>query len=116
MQHQPTAPAPYAIAFSIEELILVRSWATQKKLRLFVSTDQVLDGAEFEEVLVIVPQGRQHRNLTLWRTPTTVFAQLPQGRPRAFATLKDALEALRPAPDACELAAYAAASGVTRLG
>ena len=57
----------------------------------------MLDGAEFEEMLVIVPQGRQHRNLTLWRTQTAVFAQLPQGRPRAFATMKDALESLRPA-------------------
>ncbi len=97
MQHLPTIPAPYAVAFSIEELILVRSWATQRKLRLFVSTDHVMDGAEFEEMLVIVPQGREQRNLTLWRTPTSVFAQLPQGRPRAFATMKDALESLRPA-------------------
>lgn len=91
------AAAPYAIAFSIEELILVRSWSEQRGLRLTIATDQVLDGAEFEEMLIISPRNRERRTLTLWRSHNTVFAQTPQGRPRAFYTVKDLLDSLRPA-------------------
>ena len=94
----PARPAaPYAIAFSIEELILVRSWAEQRGLRLTIATDHVVDGAEFEEMLIMAPPGRQRRTLTLWRTRTAVFAQTPYGRPRTFDTLKDLLDCLRPA-------------------
>ncbi len=89
--------APYAVAFSIEDLILVRSWAEQRSLGLHIATDQVLDGAEFEELLIIAPHNRERRTLTLWRTQAGVFAQTPQGRPRAFATVRDLLDALRPA-------------------
>ena len=95
--HRAMPAAPYAIAFSIEELILVRSWAEQRGLHLTIATDQVVDGAEFEEMLVVAPAGRQRRTLTLWRTRTTVFAQTSHGRPRAFDTLKDLLDCLRPA-------------------
>ena len=89
--------APYAVAFSIEDLLLVRSWAEQRGLRLTVATDQILDGAEFEEMLIIAPANRQRRTLTVWRTKDGVFAQTPQGRPRGFACTKDLLDALRPA-------------------
>ena len=92
--------APYAIAFSIEELILVRSWAEQRALHLTIATDQVLDGAEFEEMLIVAPHHRERRTLTIWRSQNTVFAQTPQGRPRAFATVKDLLDSLRPAQKA----------------
>ncbi len=97
MSNLTRVAAPYAIAFSIEELLLVRSWAEQRDLRLSISTDQVLDGAEFEEMLIIMAAGRKAPTLTLWRTQTAVFAQTPYGRPRAFETLKTLLEALRPA-------------------
>ncbi len=89
--------APYAVAFSIEDLLLVRSWAEQRGLRLNIATDQVMDGAEFEEMLIIAPPNRERRTLTVWRTQDGVFAQTPQGRPRSFACTKDLLEALRPA-------------------
>ena len=89
--------APYAVAFSIEDLILIRSWAEQRSLRLTIATDQVLDGAEFEELLIIAPPDRQRRTLTMWRTQDGVLAQTPHGRPRTFATVKDLLDALRPA-------------------
>ena len=89
--------APYAVAFSIEDLILVRSWAEQRSLRLTVATDQVLDGAEFEEMLIIAPPNRQRRTLTVWRTQAGVFAQTPYSRPRSFATVRDLLDSLRPA-------------------
>ncbi len=88
---------PYAVAFSIEDLVRVRSWAEQRALRLTVVTDQVLDSAEFEELLVIAPPDRERRTLTIWRTHNSVFAQTPGGRPRAFATVADLLRSLRPA-------------------
>ncbi len=97
LSRQSNITAPYAVAFSIEDLLLVRSWAERRNLRLSVATDQVLDGAEFEELLIIAPPDRQRRTLTVWRTQTGVFAQTSHGRPRAFATVKDLLESLRPA-------------------
>ena len=97
LSRQSTIAAPYAVAFSIEDLILVRSWAEQRSLRLTVATDQVLDGAEFEELLILAPHNRQRRTLTVWRTQTGVFAQTPHGRPRSFDTVRDLLDALRPA-------------------
>ena len=97
MSRQSTIAAPYAIAFSIEELLLVRSWAERRSLRLVIATDQVLDGAEFEELLIIGPHNRQRRTITVWRTQASVFAQTPHGRPRAFATVKELLDNLRPA-------------------
>jgi hypothetical protein len=90
--------SPYGLAFSIEELILVRSWAEQRDLRLTVALDHVVDGAEFEEMLIIAPHNRQRRTLSIWRTNAGVFAQTPAGRPRTFATVKEMLEAIRPAP------------------
>jgi hypothetical protein len=92
------APSPYGLAFSIEELILVRSWAEQRDLVLTVALDHVVDGAEFEEMLIIAPHNRQRRTLSIWRTSAGVFAQTPHGRPRGFATVKETLEAIRPAP------------------
>lgn len=91
-----TLPTPYAVAFSIEELLLVRSWAEQRGLHLSIATDQVINGAEFEEMLILAAPGRQTRTLTLWRTPTAVFGQTPHSRPRAGETLKDVLATLRP--------------------
>ncbi len=87
---------PYGVAFAIEELLLMRSWVRQRDLQMTIATDQVINGAEFEEMLMIAPSGRERRCLTVWRTHSAVFVQTPQGRPRAFGTLKDALSSLRP--------------------
>ncbi len=104
------AAAPYAIAFSIEELLLARSWAAQRGLLLSIATDQVVDGAEFEELLIIAPPGRERRTLTLWRTGTAVYAQTPRGRPRMFGSLRALLDSLLPARPA------RAAGWMRRLG
>ncbi len=97
LSRQSNNAPPYAVAFSIEDLILIRCWADRRGLQLSVAIDQVVDGAEFEEMLIVAPQNRERRTLTLWRTQANVYAQTPEGRPRAFATLKDLLEALNPA-------------------
>ena len=49
------------------------------------------------EMLVIAAPGRQRRTLTIWRCEDAVYAQTPDGRPRAFASLDDLLASLRPA-------------------
>jgi hypothetical protein len=91
------APAPYAICFTIEELLHVRGWARHRELRLQILTDQVINGAEFEEMLIIGPAGRARRTLVLWRTQNALFAQTPQNRPQAFDTIASLLAAFRPA-------------------
>ncbi len=89
--------APYGLAFAVEDLLLVRQWAENRALALTVALDQVIDGAEFEEMLILGSAEGQSRSLILWRTSGTVFAQIPHSRPHAFATVADALESLRPA-------------------
>ncbi len=78
----------------------MRSWAQQRGLHLTIATDQVRNGAEFEEMLILAPQGGQPRCLTVWRTANSVFAQTPQSRPHGFTTLKELLDALQPAQKA----------------
>jgi hypothetical protein len=91
------ARAPYGLAFEVEDLLLLRSWAGQRRLQLTILLDRIVDGAEFEEVLVVAPAGSDRRTLTFWRTQDGVFAQPPGGRPHGFATMHDLLEHVRPA-------------------
>jgi hypothetical protein len=88
---------PYGLSFPIDELVLVRNWAEARGLCMLVALDQTLDHAEFEEMLIIAPQDRRRRTLTIWRTLGSVFLQAPHGRPHAFATVQDALASIRPA-------------------
>jgi hypothetical protein len=88
---------PYGLCFPIEDLVLVRSWAEKRGLLMIVALDQTLDCAEFEEMLILAPPDRKRRTLTIWRTLGSVFLQVPHGRPRAFATVQEALASIRPA-------------------
>lgn len=88
---------PYARAFAIEELLMVRDWCQQRGLLMTVVLDQVLDHAEFEEMLVLSPPDRRRRTLTMWRTVGSVLLQVPKGCPHAFETVPAALASLRPA-------------------
>jgi len=87
---------PYGLAFSIDELLMVRDWAEARTLHMIVALDQVLENAEFEEMIILAPPGRRKRILTVWRTLGSVFLQTPGGRPRAFATMPEALASLHP--------------------
>jgi hypothetical protein len=89
--------APYGLSFPIEELVLVRRWAEERALNMIVALDQTLENAEFEEMIILAPPDRRRRTLTIWRTLGSVFLQVPHGRPRAFATVEEALASLRPA-------------------
>jgi hypothetical protein len=82
---------PYGLAFPLAELIHVRAWALQRGLSLSVMLDQVIDGAEFDELLVIRRHGPGPSALTIWRTAGSVIAQAVGDQPRAFTGIEPAL-------------------------
>lgn len=84
-------PQPYAVAFSLADLVLVRAWAVQRGLSMTVLLDQVIDGAEFEELLLIRGAGASRRALTIWRTAGAVIAQAAGAQPRGFSGIQPAL-------------------------
>ena len=76
--------SPYGLAFPLRELIYARSWAERRGAVMTILLDQVLDGAEFEELLLIrrapPPANAVTRlaavpALTLWRSETEIVAQ-----------------------------------------
>ena len=87
----------YGLAFAVEDLVMLRNWAEQRQLRLTVALDRVIDGAEFEELLVVKPLAGRRVTLTLWRTKDGIFAQTAASAPQAFHTMQDVLDQLRPA-------------------
>jgi hypothetical protein len=82
---------PYGLAFPLHELVFVRDWAERQGLKLAVKLDQVIDGAEFEELLLIGGAGRPAPALTLWRTDHSVIGQAAGGHPKGFAAVQLAL-------------------------
>jgi hypothetical protein len=82
---------PYGLAFPLHELVFVRDWARRAGLRVSIRLDQVLDGAEFEEMVVLTATGRPCRAVSLWRTANGVIAQQAGGQPRVFAGARAAL-------------------------
>ena len=92
----PTACAPYGLAFAVDDLMLVRNWAEQRGLKLSITLDCQMDGAEFEELLILAPPGAQRRTLTIWRTQDGVYAQTPASSPHCCHSLRDLLAQIRP--------------------
>ncbi|HTZ71709.1 MAG TPA: hypothetical protein VMB71_13720 [Acetobacteraceae bacterium] len=82
---------PYGQAFPLEELVFVRDWAIRRGLTMAVLLDQVLDGAEFEELVLLRGGGPRRRALTIWRTAGSVVAQTVGAQPRAFTCMEGAL-------------------------
>ena len=104
-----TVKTAFGIAFAVEDLVMLRNWAEQKRLRLTIALDRVIDGSEFEELLMVAPPAGRRRTLTLWRTQDGIFAQTSAGAPQGFATMQDLLDQLRPTR-------AAKAGWLTRLG
>ena len=75
---------PYGLAFTLADLVVARKWAEQRNLHMNVVLDAIIDGSEFEEMLVIAPEGSARRTLTIWRTADTVYAQLRPARRMAL--------------------------------
>ena len=91
---QARGGAPYGLSFAIEELHEARRWAELHRLTMTVALDRVIDGAEFEEMLLVVTRDRRRRVLTLWRTEAGVVAQPVGCLPSGYGCLTDALRAV----------------------
>jgi hypothetical protein len=87
----PSHGTQYGLSFAVADLIYVRDWVQRREFCLSILLDQVLDGAEFEELLLIRARLRGRRALTLWRTVSHVIAQAAGGQPRAFSGVQPAL-------------------------
>jgi hypothetical protein len=84
--------APYGLAFPVHELVFIRAWAEKRGLSMKVLLDQVLEGAEFEEMLLVRGLVPSRRSLTLWRVSGgAVVAQAQGGQPRVFGGVHAAL-------------------------
>ncbi|HTR15720.1 MAG TPA: hypothetical protein VMI52_01640 [Acetobacteraceae bacterium] len=95
----PTASAPrnlIGIAFSIEELILVRNWAERKGMRMAVELDHVCAEAEYEEVLITYPPEQRQRWIMFWRGRGGIFMQQPAQETLYFASITEALRVCGP--------------------
>jgi hypothetical protein len=82
---------PYGISFAVADLVAVRDWAARHNLNMEVLLDHVLDGAEFEELLLLRGVGGAKRILTLWRVAGAILAQQSGTHPLAFTTMGPAL-------------------------
>ncbi len=76
--------APYGLSFAVQDLLLLRGWAEPRGLRMEILLDQVMDGAEFEELILVRRHGRGRRALSIWRTSAGVIAQAVGGHPMLF--------------------------------
>ena len=83
---------PHGVAFPVHELVFVRAWAEGRGLAMRILLDQVLDGAEFEEMLLLHGLAPHRRGLTLWRLAGGgVVAQLEGAVPLVFGGIHSAL-------------------------
>lgn len=99
MDMPATAPArlPYGLAFPLPDLVFVRDWARKRMLHMEIIVDRVLDGVEFEELIMLRPDNTlkgatpgRGAALTLWRTGTGIIAQANGGHPKLFASVRAA--------------------------
>ena len=90
--------APHGLSFSIDELNRIIQWTERSSSHLRIVLDQVVDGVEFEELLVLTEQSARRRSVTLWRTASSVIVQEPHRRPNAFRSVADALGSIRVKP------------------
>jgi len=91
---------PYGLAFAIEDLADIRHWAEGHQLVMLVALDHVIDGVEFEEMVVLSASNRRDGRVMLWRSFGTVYAQVERAKPRGFTTVPQALNWLAPPPPA----------------
>jgi hypothetical protein len=56
----------------------------------------VVNGYEFEEMVVLSPPGQRGQRIMLWRSFGTIYAQASLAKPRGFTTVSLALKWLSP--------------------
>lgn len=91
-----TAPAkaPYGLSFAVPDLVFVRDWARKRALRMEILVDQVMDGAEFEELILlrVAGGGANGQALSIWRTRNGIVAQANGGHPKLFGSVRVAAQ------------------------
>ena len=80
--------APYGLSFPVQDLLLLRGWAEPRGLRMEILLDQVMDGAEFEELILVRRRGRGRRAISIWRTSAGVIAQAVGSHPMLFSGMQ----------------------------
>jgi hypothetical protein len=90
----------YGLAFAIEDLSDIRKWAHAHRMVMLVALDRVVNGYEFEEMVVLSPVGGRTQRIMLWRSFGTIYAQVFLARPQGFTSVPMALNWLsRDEPD-----------------
>lgn len=93
---QQRAARPEGLAFDIPDLMMMRGWADYHNLPLTLSLDTVIDGAEYEEYVII---GDGQRCWHLWRLADGIAVRSAGSKAVLFAEMPDALDLLIPAAD-----------------
>jgi hypothetical protein len=83
------------LAFEIQDLALLQSWAGAQKFLMAVELDHGIDGSEYEEMVAIYERASHTLRWHIWRSPDELITIQPMlGRGRCFASVADAIEAL----------------------
>jgi hypothetical protein len=93
---QTRSSPPHGLSFAVDDLMTLQNWAALRGLAMEVDLGQVVDGAEFEEVVRLSVPARRRQVLTFWRTSGAIAVLASGRRPRAFPTLAQALESVEP--------------------
>jgi hypothetical protein len=93
------AVPPRGLAFEIDDLLLVRSWAESHDFQMLVHLDHgAAVDEEYEEVITFHTQTSPLYRLILWRNSEAVFVQPLVGRGKRYSSVIAALESLLQSP------------------
>ena len=80
------------IAFEIAELLLIKSWADTRNIRMVVRLDHTTGNEKYEEVIAFYPEASTASPLIMWRTERFVCVLPIIGARRRYRTVAKALE------------------------
>jgi hypothetical protein len=112
--HSAAQPVPpKGFAFAIGDLVLARSWAASRDLRMMFRLDYGDKTEEYEEVIEFRRGRSAASSLIIWRSAEVVFVQPIPGRRKQHGSVAEALETVHPKP-AVRLADITANVGAAR--
>lgn len=92
-------PVPKGLAFDLQDLNELLTWAQTHRMRLVVELDHEIEGEEYEEVLAFYEEGSSLRRWLVWRCHDCFVVQPmngPTSRTLQVADLMQELTPLRP--------------------
>jgi hypothetical protein len=93
------ARSPKGLAFSIEDLVLIRGWAELNDFCVVLQLDYGTEmGEDYEEVIALHTSTSPLYRLILWRDATSVFFQPLIGKQKKYSSVLAALDSLRRKP------------------